>query len=284
MRSSTSVVFCAIDNLISPTGKPLTGFPQFLDSLAEASVPCIWVTSRTRSQLDATLRRLGQSEPFIAEGGSGVYLPEDYFHLRPATTTRLGRFTCIPIASPQPAAAEALDLLAEETRISIVPLRSLSSRELSQNTGLPQREAELIRLRDFDELFFFAGASDADIAEFQAEAARRKLSLRLRGAFWSLAVGASLSTCTRELLKLYDRALRAHAFNAAIATSEEAPELFAACEHAILLADRSPASDSSSGMAPRTLQLASRPAPKSFPLFSPNTWELVLDTILTRQF
>src|SRR5208283_3454903 len=214
----------------------------------------------------------------------GVYLPEDYFHLRPAITTRLGRFTCIPIASPQPAAAEALDLLAEDTAISIVPLRALSPRELSQNTALPQREAELIRLRDFDELFFFAGASDADIAEFQAEAARRKLTLRLRGAFWSLAVGASLSTCTRELCKLYDRALRAHAFNVAIATSEEASELFPACEHAILLAVRSPALDSSSNVAPRSIQPASRPAPKSFPLFSPNTWELVLDTVLNRRF
>jgi len=284
LRSSTSVVFCAIDNLISPTGKPLTGFPQFLDSLAEASVPCVWVTSRTRSQLDATLRKLGQSEPFIAEGGSGVYLPEDYFHLKPSTTTRLGRFTCIPIASPQPAAAEALDLLAEETGISVVSLRALSPRELSQNTGLPEREAELLRLRDFDELFFFAGASDADIAEFQAEATRKKLTLRLRGVFWALAVGASLSACTRELSKLYDRALRAHAFKVAIASSDEASELFPTCEHAILLADRSPAPDSSSAIAPRSVQPASRPARKFFPLSSPNTWELVLDTILNRQF
>lgn len=284
MRPSTTVVFCAIDNLISPTGKPLTGFPQFLDSLTESSIPCVWVTSRTRSQLDATLRKLGHAEPFIAEGGSGVYLPEDYFHLRPATTTRFGRFTCIPIASPQPAAAEALDLLAEETRISVVPLRSLSPRELSQNTGLPQREAELLRLRDFDEFFFFAGASDADIVKFQAAATRKKFSLRPRGAFWSLAVGASLSACTRELIKLYDRSLRAHAFNVAIATSEEAPELFPASEHALLLADRSPVPDSSSARTPCSLQPASRRAPQAFPLFSPNTWDLVLDTILNRRF
>lgn len=284
MRSSTTIVFCAIDDLISLTGKPLTGFPQFLDSLAESSVPCVWVTSRTRSQLDATLRKLGQSEPFIAEGGSGVYLPEDYFHLRPATTTRLGRFTCIPIASPQPAAAEALDLLAEETGISVVSLRALSPRELSQNTGLPQREAELLRLRDFDELFFFAGASDADIANFQVEATRRKLSLRLRGVFWALAVGASLPACIRELSKLYDRALRAHAFNVGIATSEGASELLPACEHAILLADRSSAADSSSVLAPHVDRPASRPAPKSLPLFAPNTWELVLDAILNRRF
>ena len=104
------------------------------------------------------------------------------------------------------------------------------------------------------------------------------------GVFWALAVGASLSACTRELSKLYDRALRAHAFNVAIATSEEAPELFPACEHAILLSDQASAPDSSSSLAPRPSTPASRPAPKSFPLSSPNTWELVLDTILNRRF
>ena len=284
MRASTTVVFCAIDNLISPAGRPLTDFPQFLDALAESSVPCVWVSSRTRAQLDATLRKFGRYEPFIAEGGSGVYLPEDYFHLKLAATTRLGRFTCIPIASPQPAAAEALDLLAEDTGTSVVPLRSLSPRELSQNSGLPSREAELLRLRDFDELFFFAGASESDVAKFQAEAKRRKLALRPRGVFWSLAAGASIEISIRELLKLYDRALHAHPFNVGIATPEEAAETFPACEHAILLADRSPAADSPSGSAQISTRPASRAATKSFPLFSNNTWGLVLDTILNRTF
>ena len=78
----------------------------------------------------------GHSEPFIAEGGSCVYLAEDYFHLKPAHTIRLGRFIAIPVAKPQPAAAEALELLSEQTGITVVPLRSLSPRELIQNTGL----------------------------------------------------------------------------------------------------------------------------------------------------
>ena len=196
---------------------------------------------------------------------------------------RLGRFTCIPIASPQPAAAEALASLAEETGIAVAPLRELSPRELAQNTGLPQREAELLRQRDFDELFFFAGASDDDILRFETEAARRKYSLRLRGAFWSLAVRASLDNCAYELCQLYDRALHGRTYNVGIATSEEVPDLFPVCEHLMLLTDRPSASDSSSDRAPRSVQPASRPAPKSFPLFSPKRWELLLKAIVNRR-
>jgi predicted mannosyl-3-phosphoglycerate phosphatase (HAD superfamily) len=275
LRSSTTVVYCAVDNLISYTGKPLTGFAGFLESLADSNIPSIWITSRTRSQLDTILRRFGHSEPFIAEGGSGVYLPEDYFHLKPAHTVRMARFTCIPVATPQPAAAEALDQVAAETGVSIVPLRSLSPRELSQNTGLAQREAELLRLRDFDELFFFAGASDSDIQGFREAADQRRLLLRKRGAFWSLAVGANLATCVRELSKLYERAMRAQPFKVGIATTDEASELLPLCERPILLTDR-PAS-------PSPVPAGRCATPKSFPLFSEESWDGVLEAIQVRR-
>jgi mannosyl-3-phosphoglycerate phosphatase len=275
LRSSNKLVYIAIDDLISTSGKPLTGFPEFLEGLEEANLPCVWISSRNRHELDSAIRKLGHAAPFVAEGGSGVYLPEDYFHLKPARTIRFARFTVIPVATPQPAAAEALDQLAEDTGIETVALRTLSPRELSQNVGLPQREAELLRQRDFDELFFFAGASDAEIQKFQTEAASRNLQLRPRGNLWSLAAGANLATCIRQLTALYERAIRAHPFTIALATSEDASELFPCCNRAILLAARS--SDSSDAVSSaRTPQL-------SLPLFAPDTWEAALESILTKR-
>jgi hypothetical protein len=123
----------------------------------------------------------------------------------------LGRYTCIPIAKPQPAAKEALEELSSELHISVVPLRKLSHRELGQNTNLPAKEADLIRLRDFDELFFFAGTSAADIGKFRKEAEVRGLLVQSVGQFWSLSAGGNVAKCVRELGALYDRALRSHA-------------------------------------------------------------------------
>lgn len=219
-------------------GKGLAGLDEFTASLDHSAVPAVWVTSRTRLQMDEPRRKNGHTHPFIGEGGCAVYLPEDYFHLRPDKTLRLGRFTSMPVAQPQPAAQEALASLAEDTGVEAVPLRSLSPRELAQNSGLPARDAEMARQRDFDELFFFAGASDADIARFVAEAKLRKLALRQHGVLWSLAVGASLQKCIRDLTRLYDRALRYHAVVLGVAAAAEAAELFPCCERNILLADR----------------------------------------------
>jgi len=271
LPSSRTVVFCAIDDLIPISGNVLTGFGGFLESLADVGIPSVWVSSRNRHQLDSPIRKLGHSGPFIAENGSGVYLPEDYFHLKPQRTLRLGRFTCIPVAAPQPAAAEALETLADDTQISIVPLRSLSTRECMQNTGLSRQEADALRQRDFDELFFFAGTSDADIQRFRQRAEHHKFSLRRFGSLWSLAVRASLATCIQELRRLYDRALHAHSFAIAITTTAESPELSRACDRAILLTERS-----STGPAPT---FTSHPPAKCLPLFSTDTWPFVLDAI-----
>jgi predicted mannosyl-3-phosphoglycerate phosphatase (HAD superfamily) len=210
LRQTSAVVFCAIDSILPVRGKSLAGFEEFGAKLDHTGLPIVWVTSRSRAQMDEPRRRFGHQHPFIGEDGCGVYLPEDYFHLRPAKTIRMGRFTCIPVAETEPAASEALESLSEETGVSVVPLRSLAPRELEQNTGLPTREAELARQRDFDELFFFAGASQADIGRFVAEASQRKIVLRQHGMLWSLAVGASLGQCIRELAKLFERALRSH--------------------------------------------------------------------------
>lgn len=272
MRSSTTVVYCAVDDLVPPSGKPLTGFAEFLEALTAASVPCVWVTSRNRLQLDAALRKLGHAAPFIAEGGSGAYIPEDYFHLKPARTTRLGRFICVPVAALQPAASDVLELVAAETGVAVVPLRTLSPRELTQNTGLPPREAESLQQRDFDELFFFAGASDGDIQKFRAEAERQNAVLRPRGALWSLAVHPDLAVCVRELSKLYDRAMRARAFTIGIATALDAADLFPACQRSILLTEGNDSAESAS--LPRTT--------RAVRLFSPEAWPTILEAIRSR--
>ncbi|HKF25960.1 MAG TPA: hypothetical protein VKB24_08285 [Candidatus Acidoferrum sp.] len=219
MLRRTQTVYIESDPFFSPRGKVLHRFDEFLAELARAQMPCVWMTGWTRAQLDEPRRRLGQSDPFIGENGAGVYLPEDYFHLKGRETIRLGRYTCIPIAKPQPAAKAALEELSRDLDISVVPLRNLSHRELSQNTGLPAKEADLMRSRDFDELFFFAGAGEADLAKFRAEAKARGLTVLRLGQFWSLSCGGNLAKCVKELGALYDRALRAHALRIGVRVS-----------------------------------------------------------------
>jgi predicted mannosyl-3-phosphoglycerate phosphatase (HAD superfamily) len=253
----TQTIYVAVDPFLSARGAVLHHFDEFLAGLDDVDFPCIWLTGLTRAQLDEPRRRLGHNDPFIAESGGGVYLPEDYFHLKSGDTIRLGRFTCIPIAKPRPAAAEALEDLSRDLGINVVSLRSLSLRELSQNTGLPAGEAEQIRMRDFDELFFFAGAMESDISKFAGEAKLRELTLQNLGSFWSLSCGANIAKGIRELGTLYDRALRYHAPRigvtvtasaepAALDSDPRLKALLSSCDRTLLLTERRDGSASGS--------------------------------------
>ena len=277
LRQTPSVLYIAVDHLVPERGKSIPGFDEFTAALDRAGVPAVWLTRRSRLQFDEPRRRLGHAHPFIGEDGCGVYLPQDYFHLRPESghsrirkppTLRLGRFTCIPSAEPLPAVSDALESLSQETEVPVVTLRSLSARELAQNTGLPPREAERARQRDFDELFFFAGASRAQIDRFLADGRQQGIDLRAQEALWSAAMGASIPRSIAALSKLYDRALRYHAPSVAVATEDFAPGLFPFCDRSILLADRTSATVSDRRASAREIRL-----------FSPDVWEQVLETV-----
>jgi D-glycerate 3-kinase len=283
LRQTSNVLYLAVDSLIPARGKNVPGLDEFTAALEHAGIPAVWLTSRSRLQFDEPRRKVGHVHPFIAEDGCAVYLPEDYFHLRPdsatrshkASTMRLGRFTCIPIAEPLPATADALEALSEDTGVPIVTLRSLSPRELAQNTGLPPRDAELARQRDFDDIFFFAGASDEESKTFLARGASHNLMFRQQGALWSAAVGANTQQCISELSKLYDRALRYHAHSVGVATSELAPGLFPFCERTILLADgKSGALSDNEAESHRARRIQLR---------SPQVWEQLLETVSTKR-
>jgi len=283
LRQTSSVLYIAVDALIPLRRSSVPGLDEFIAALDHEGIPAVWLTSRSRLQFDDPRRKHGHTHPFIAEDGCGVYLPEDYFHLRPASeaprtkkapTLRLGRFTCIPVAQPLPAAPEALQTLSQDTSVPVVTLRSLSPRELVQNTGLPPREAELARQRDFDDIFFFAGASDEQVQRFLTEGHHRNLQFRQHGVLWSAAIGPSVQRCIRALVKLYDRALRYHAHTVGIATPDLGASLFPFCERTILLTDRK--SQGASQEQPGI------PHVQTLPLHDPGLWERLMAAIHTR--
>jgi predicted mannosyl-3-phosphoglycerate phosphatase (HAD superfamily) len=272
LLQTPAILFWDVDGLIPVRGRIAPGLDEFSAALEHAAIPNVWVTTRTRLQIDEPRRKLGHSHPFIAEGGCGVYLPEGYFHLRPAKTVRLGRFTCLPIAEPQPAAAEALEELSAETGVEVVALRSLSPRELAQNSGLPTEQAELMRHRDFDELFFFAGAAEEDIKRFVAESASRNWQLRQRGVLWSLALGADLKQCVRSLSKLYTRALRSQPKIVGVARENDDPDLLTACDRGFVLTEAAAPSDGSDSQRERL------PARfRQIEIGSPEVWERIVE-------
>src|SRR5258708_7537836 len=121
---------------------------------------------------------------------------------------------------------------------------------------------------------FIADASDGDIERLLEEARRRKFRLRPQGVLWSLALGASVPQCIRQLTKLFDRALHGHAPSIGLAPREQADELFPACDRNILLVEESEEPHD------ETVVRSPGGSPvKEISLHAPEAWEEVLAQI-----
>jgi len=208
---------------------------EALDELERRRIPLIFVSSKTRAEIEVVRRKIGNAHPFISENGGGVFIPHDYFKLRIEGASRVGRYQCLALARPYREIVVELEELAEEAEASVVGFHQMSGREIAQNTGLPLREAELARQRDFDEPFFFAGAGEVQVQRFVQLAKQRGLEVERGGRFWHLFSGSNKGRAVREVISLYRRAWRRRFRAVGLGDSANDLPLLAAVDVPILL-------------------------------------------------
>ena len=208
---------------------------EALEEIERRRVPLVFVTSKTRAELEVLRRKLGHGHPFVTENGGGIFIPQGYFNLPLEGARRAGRYQCVALARPYKEIVSALEELAAEAGVTVVGFHQMSAREIAQNTGLSLQEAELARQREFDEPFFFAGAGEDDIHKFGQAARRRRFEFVQGGRFWHLAAGSDKGRAVRHLVKLYRTARRSRLRSVGLGDSPNDLSLLAAVDQAVLL-------------------------------------------------
>jgi hypothetical protein len=98
--------------------------------------------------------------------------------------------------------------------------------------------------------------------------------LRQHGVLWSLAVGASLKQCVREVSKLYTRALRSQPKIVGIAQSGSGSELLSVCDRGFVLVGGDGSADDLDSQRERL------PARfREIPIDSEDAWERIIEAV-----
>jgi mannosyl-3-phosphoglycerate phosphatase len=208
---------------------------EALAEIERRRIPWVIVTSKTRAEVELLRRKLEHGHPFVTENGGGVFIPHGYFPQRLEGVTSTGRYHCLSFGKPYEQVADQAAELADEARVEIVGFRQMSAREVAENTGLSMKEAELARQREFDEPFFFAGATDAAIEKFSELARERGLGLTRGGRFWHAFAGSDKGRAVRWLMKEFRAALRTRLRAVALGDSANDLPMLAAVDLAILV-------------------------------------------------
>lgn len=140
-----------------------------LDLIAGMEVPLVFVTSKTRVEVEEIRRRVGNGDPFISENGGGVFVPDRYFPFDVGGEARggearggdeAGGLHLITLGASYEAVRGVFEKVREEVRgesreaaAAMRGFGDMGAEEVAALTGLSLEEAKRAKERDFDEPF-----------------------------------------------------------------------------------------------------------------------------------
>lgn len=120
-----------------------------LDMLRERRIPWVFVSSKTRPEVEYWRSELNNTHPFSTENGAATFVPKGYFDSNPA---RAGH-DIAKYGLPYREVTAALMRASRDSRCRIRPFHEMPAEEIARVCDLPVEQAVLAKQREFDEPF-----------------------------------------------------------------------------------------------------------------------------------
>jgi mannosyl-3-phosphoglycerate phosphatase len=154
------VVFTDLDGtLLDHTTYRWDAAQGTLDALRCFRVPLVIVTSKTLSEVQPLLRKLGRREPVVVENGGAIHFPVGYFpfRIKGAVKSRKGGLH-VALGTPRPRVLRALAQASQRAGVRVRSFAEMSARELAERAGFSLADARRALQREFDEPFVILDA------------------------------------------------------------------------------------------------------------------------------
>src|SRR3954470_20739210 len=153
MRKAPFVTFVDIDAAPAPTGESRAPMSDLLETLAQERIMLVFISQRTRAQLEATRQALGVFHPFVCEGGAAAFVPERYFGSDLENARKVGGYQAIEFAAPYESVVDKLRRASDRLGVGILGFNDMSVELVARECGLTLLEAHLAKLREYAEPF-----------------------------------------------------------------------------------------------------------------------------------
>lgn len=168
------LVFTDLDGtLLNHDDYSWAGAADALARLKADGIPLILVSSKTRPEMEALRRDLGNDHPFVVENGGAIYLPSESRKGPPLERIVLG--------VDRSSILEVLTQLREERNFQFEGFADWTAEEVARRTGLSISAAEAARQRDATEPLLWT--DDRPVEELSRALEQEGLRLVAGGRF-----------------------------------------------------------------------------------------------------
>ncbi len=199
------VVFTDLDGtLLDAKTYAFDAAREALDLLRARRVPFIFVSSKTRAEIEPLRDRLRNADPFATENGGGIFIPRSYFDFPLEGTVIRGPYQVIELGLPYSALQLALREIAYALNCRIRGFGDMSTEEVAERMGVPLADAQLAKQREYDEPFVIE-SGHFSLDGFARAAEARGLRCTSGGRFHHLMGPSDKGLACRQLIEFYRR-------------------------------------------------------------------------------
>ncbi|MFT6388020.1 MAG: mannosyl-3-phosphoglycerate phosphatase family protein [Cellvibrionaceae bacterium] len=130
-----------------------------LEKLKQHNMPVVINSSKTASEIEELRSTLNNPHPFIAENGSGIMIPKQYFTKQPDASERFGAYWEVILGKPRIQIIDALKKLPPQFKQYYRSYHQSAVDDIIRITGLSREQAECSMDRRYTEPLQWLGDS-----------------------------------------------------------------------------------------------------------------------------
>lgn len=167
-------------------------------------IPVVFVSSKTRAEMEELRAALDNTAPFVSENGCGIFLPATAYD-RPGGAKLTGDYWCISKGSGYRKLVRALAEAAAAASAEVFGFHDLDTAQLAQLTGLTEAAAGLAKRREFDEPFRIKNETRDVTERLIREIELRGFTYTRGGEFHHITYTCDKGAAIRRLKDIYIR-------------------------------------------------------------------------------
>ncbi|MCG9734729.1 HAD-IIB family hydrolase [Pseudoalteromonas shioyasakiensis] len=230
----------------------------FLAKLNDTGVNVIFNTSKTFAEVTDIQKGLDHHQPFIVENGAAVYIPKDYFKVKPIGCDEYKGYWRFAMTQSTDKLHEDLKQYAIQFSHCVRLFSQFSAQEIAELTGLPVDKSELALQRQYSDPVCFSGSDEEKQGLIDAMS-QAGYEVLVGGRFIHLTKGNNKGLAQKWLLNQFKKAYRNPFTVIALGDSQNDVAMLKAADTAILI--NNPGSQVQSQILQKAWQLSEKPAP-----------------------
>jgi mannosyl-3-phosphoglycerate phosphatase family protein len=199
----STVVFSDVDVVLGdlPCGAVATAF----EMMADAGIPLILCSGRTRAELEYIRHRFDIPHPFICEHGGALVIPHGYFGVGVPRTRDLAYSSLVEYGAPYSDVVNTLQLTADRVGVEIRGFDDMSVDELASDCGMSLLQARLAMLREYSECFRICDAAQSAKERLFRALGATRLECLEGARYHHMGAAVDKRLCVMLLTELYCR-------------------------------------------------------------------------------